>query len=722
MRLLLAIALPLALLAEGAPIRKEAQRQPAATTAKKKLRKIRSTAKHLASAPAPVATDKTAPAAPAAADATEARQQPAPGAGSGGAGAGKKWEVNPEPTGTESVFGGHVDIGARWVTRAGDFNTYRSLVNLSQGARMTNAQLRLEPADSKLLDSGLLTLTAWGGDPYNTARLDMVKRGVYRLNSTYSNIAMFNALPSFANIGTPGSPLFFNQRTMDTRIRNYDNELTLFPGTRIMPYVGFSRNTNFGTGITPLVLELNEYPLRNVIDWSLYEVRGGIRVELDRFHATVEQGGRRFSDDQSVYSTQALPGNRSTPYLGQILSLTQGSQLYRIRGEAEHTRALVTTSPFHWLDLSGSFIRSRPKTYSELNQLIRGNVVDPNNPLLLLAGTTDYFFGNATMPHISGSAAAEARLGPRIRIRESWETDRFHTTGINTLRSLQFFTPTSSSTLVLTGGERLEVSRHRQQIEAIWDVSKQLTIRGGHRYEWGRSLMKASTYSQGAPYDRLEMERQGGVFGFVLRPVQRVSLTGDLEFIDGIKTYYRTGLYDHTRLRFQTRFQLPKSLFFNANYSRLTNENPNPDVRYWYEADAITGSLQWLPGGGKNAAIIAEYQRSKVRSDINFLYPLGLFPVASNYRDYAHTGTMLIDLRLPLARNYSGRLSAGGSFVTTSGVRPTDYYQPQGRLVLPVTPKMEFFSEYRYFGLSQTIYVFEGFRTHMYMGGVRLLM
>lgn len=712
MRFLMVLALPLALLAQGAPVPKEANRSTARTAAHKKLRMVLA-AKPLPDAPKPAAS------APAAAPAavTETAQEPAPTKG-----AEKKWEVNPEPTGTETVFGGHIDIGARWVTRAGDFNTYRSLVNLSQGTRLTSGQLRLEPDGSKWLDSALLTITAWGGDPYNTARLDATKRGLYRLNSTYSNIALFNALPSFANIGTPGSPLFFNQRTMDTRLRNYDNELTLFPGARLMPYVGFSRNTSFGTGITPLVLPPNEYPLRNVIDWSLYEVRGGIRVELNRFHATIEQGGRRFRDGQFVYSTEALAGNRSTPYIGQILRLAEGNQLYRIRGEAEHTKALLTASPWNWLDLSGSFIRSRPKTYSQLNQFQQGSIVDPNNPLLLLTGTTDYFFGNATMPHISASGAAEARIHPRIRIRESWETDRFHTTGINTLRSLQFFAPAVSSTITFTGGERLEVSRHRQQIEAIWDVSRQLTIRGGHRYEWGRSLMKASTYSQGGPYDRLEMERQGGVFGFLLRPVKRATLMGDLEFIDGIKTYYRTGLYDHTRLRFQTRFELPKSLFFNVNYNWFTNENPNPDVKFWYHANAITGSLQWLPGGGKNAAVIAEYQRSTLRSDINFLYPLGLFPVASNYRDYAHTGTMMIDLRLPLARRYSGRLSAGGSFTTTSGVRPTDYYQPQGRLVLPVTPKMEFFSEYRYYGLSQTIYVFEGFRTHMYMGGVRLLM
>jgi hypothetical protein len=82
----------------------------------------------------------------------------------------------------------------------------------------------------------------------------------------------------------------------------------------------------------------------------------------------------------------------------------------------------------------------------------------------------------------------------------------------------------------------------------------------------------------------------------------------------------------------------------------------------------------------------------------------------------------MADVKLPVTKSYAGRLTFGGSFVKTDGTRPTSYYQPQGRLQLPVTPKLEFFSEWRYYGMSQTVYTFEGFRAHTFTGGVRLLM
>ena len=53
-----------------------------------------------------------------------------------------------------------------------------------------------------------------------------------------------------------------------TTRRNFENELTLFPGGRIMPYLGYSRNSDSGNGITTLVAEMNESPLRNLITWG----------------------------------------------------------------------------------------------------------------------------------------------------------------------------------------------------------------------------------------------------------------------------------------------------------------------------------------------------------------------------------------------------------------------------------------------------------------------
>lgn len=700
MRILLALALPLALLAQAPAIEKEAKtKKPAPAKhrpAQLRLKKVRTSARLAAQAPA-----------------AEAKPQEAA----------SKQEAAAESTSpkTEKALNGYIDLGARWVGRAGDFNTYRSVVNLSQGMRLVGTDLSYEPATSKLFDSLRLQMFNWGGDPYNTAKLDVVKKGAYRYTGAYSNIAYFNALPSFAD-PTMAKGVYLNQRSMDTRIRNYDNDLQLLPGGRIVPYLGFARNSSYGTGITPLVLSGNEYPLRNVAGWSQDEIRGGLRLEFNRWHATVEQGGRRFEDNQSVYSTEALGGNRSTSYLGQWLMLTSGNQLYRIRGNGDYTKALLTASPSNWLDLSGSFIRSRPKTYSELNQTEMGKLLSPDNPLQFLVGSTDYFFGNATMPHVSGSLSAEARVASRVRLRESWETDRYHTDGIGTLRSALLYTPATSSALTLNGGERLEVSHHRQQIEALVDILKNFTVRGGYRYEWGQSVMKASTYSVAGPQDRAELKRKAALAGFLIRPVQRLSLTGDIEITDGEKTYYRTGLLDTRRYRFQGRVTLPKNFFFNANYSYFENKNPNAGINYDYSSQAAAASLQWMPQGGKNISVIADYQRSLIKSDINYLYPLGLFDVRSYYQDYAHTGTLMADLRLPFSKGYSGRLTFGGSFVTTGGTRPADYYQPQGRLHLPVTPKLEFFSEWRYYGMSQAIYHYEGFRAHTFTGGVRLLM
>ena len=162
-----------------------------------------------------------------------------------------------------------------------------------------------------------------------------------------------------------------------------------------------------------------------------------------------------------------------------------------------------------------------------------------------------------------------------------------------------------------------------------------------------------------------------------------------------------------------------------------SNSPPSSPVWHPFTQHALQGEVPlveraegaWLhTRDGKRISLIADYTRSTIQSDFNYLYPLGLFPVQSLYRDNAHSGTLMADLRLPLAKNYSGHLSFGGSFVTTTGTRPSNYYQPQGRIQLPVTPKLEFFSEWKYYGLHQPNYYYEGFRSHMFTGGVRFVM
>ena len=631
----------------------------------------------------------------------------------------EKAAESPAPE-TEKTFTGYIDVGARWVGWGGDYSTYRSIVNLSQGVRLVGMDLTNAPKASHLFDTARIQATNWGGDPYNTARFDVFKKGVYRYNGTYSNIAYYNYLPSFAD-PTAASGTFLNQRATDTAIRDSDHTLEFRPGSRIIPFIGYQRNSDYGYGVTTLVENYNEYPLRDTTKWGQNLYRGGVRVEMNRWHATVEQGYTSFKDDQSVYSTEKLTGNRSTPYLGQTLFLSQGEQFYRIRGDGPYTKALMTANPFNWLDLSGQFMYTKPNTTSTFNQYVAGNLVSPQLFLFYPRGT-DYFFGDARMPRTSGGLNAELRPFSRLRIRQTWETDKFTNTSTGTLTST--INPTTGAPINSTtpASDRMEVTRSRLQTEGLFDIAKGYTVRGGYRYEWGESILRAATYGTTSPTDRGELQRHVALAGFQARPVKQVTLNADVEIGNGVKTYYRTGLMDTQRYRIQGRVTLPKNMLFGVIYSRFENKNPAETVKLDYLAQAASANLQWMPGGGKKLTFIADYTRSSIRSDIDYLYPIGLFPVQSLYRDNAHTGTLMADVRIPINKSYAGKLSFGGSFVKTEGTRPSSYYQPLGRLQLPLTPKLEFFSEWRYYGLTQATYTYEGFRSHQFMGGFRFLL
>ena len=204
----------------------------------------------------------------------------------------EKAAASPAPS-TESWINGSVDFGYRWVPDVvGNFQQYRSVVNLGEGPKLFGFDLTLQDPKKRLYDTLILRGMGFGGDPYNTAHVDARKMKLYDFRADYRNIAYFNAVPSFAN---PNAPAGFNERSFDTRRRASSFELDLFPGSRIVPYLAYDRNSGHGRGIETWVLgATNEFP----IPYTLYDktdsYRGGVRFEFNRFHVTLEQGGTTF--------------------------------------------------------------------------------------------------------------------------------------------------------------------------------------------------------------------------------------------------------------------------------------------------------------------------------------------------------------------------------------------------------------------------------------------
>ena len=626
---------------------------------------------------------------------------------------------SPVPSG-ESWLTGSIDVGYRWRTDVGgSFNTYRSIVNLGSGPKLLGADFTLTDPQHRAFDQIRVRANSWGDDPYQTVHLDAKKSKLYDFSADYRDIAYFNFLPSYAD-PLLSRGIVLNEQSFDTRRRLGTFQLDLLPGNWFIPYFAYDRDSGDGTGATTFVSDSNEFPVPNTLrdQTSLY--RGGVRFELRRFHATLEQGGTTFKDDQNIFqnSGSANFGNVATPIFGQKTDLTNLLAAYGVRGTSIYSKGLFTAEAASWLDLYGQFLYSQPDTNVNYQQTAAGNLL-LQSQLLFYTSQQYLVSAAANLPHTSGSLGAEIRPLRRVRIVQNWLTDRLHNAG----------SAASTQTLTTTGGisqqmadllaSSLMTNYSQEEIDVFFDATSKLTLRGGYRYVWGDAndaiLPPAGLMSS----DQAKLRRNVGIGGVTFRPSQKLTIRTDAEVASSGGSYFRTSLYDYQKVHAQARYQAWTSLNFTADFTLLDNNNPVPGVNYDFRSQQESLSLFWSPLGGKFGDFQGTYTRSTLHSDIGYLVPQTLTQQTSLYRDDAHSATALFNLMLPRVQGIAPKLSAGGSFFISSGSRATSYYQPLATLWLPVGKKISLFADWRYYGYGEAFYLYEGFRTNLVTAGLR---
>jgi hypothetical protein len=624
-----------------------------------------------------------------------------------------KPEASPVPT-AESWLTGSVDLGYRWQTGvAGSFDTYRSIVNLGSGPKLLGVDFTILDPKHRVFDQLRVRANNWGGDPYSTFHLDAKKAKLYEFNADYRNIAYFNFLPSFAD-PLLSRGVLLNEQSFDTHRRFANLQLDLLPGNWFIPYVAYDRDAGSGRGATVFVSDGNEYAVPNTLRDRTSLYRGGVRFELRRFHATLEAGGTRFTDDQSVFTADSAKnfGNRTGSLLGQTLFLSNLLASYGIRGTSKYSKALFTANATPWLDLYGQFLFSQPDSDVHYRQSGTGNFVLQSQ--LLFYNSQQYLVSaESKLPHTSASFGAEIRPGHRVRIVESWLTDRLHQNG--SAASSQTLGTSAPTSAVLSS--LLTTNYNQEEINVFVDVTARLTLRGGYRYVWGDAhdltLQPAGLVSA----DQGKLRRNVGIGGVVFHPTQKISISGEVEDGSSGAAYFRTSLYDYQKVRARARYQATATLSLSADFSLLKNENPLPGNNFDYLMQQGSLSFLWAPS--KTWDVQGSYSRSTFHSDISYLVPQDLQPAESRYRDNAHTATALFSTKLPVRSGFAPKLSAGGSFFISSGSRPTNYFQPSAKLFVPVLKNLNWFTEWQYYGYGEAFYLYEGFRTHLVTTGLR---
>lgn len=631
--------------------------------------------------------------------------------------------ASPVPGGEPWVTGS-VDFGYRWVTGpGGNFDAYRSIINLAQGPRLFGLNVNLQDPKKRLFDRLNIRGSGWGGDPYITAHVDATKTSIYDFRFDYRNIAYFNALPTFANPNAPGG---FDEQAYAIRRRMTNLSLDLRPGTHVIPYLAFDRNAGYGNGIGTWLQDASDvFAVPTLLRDSTNNYRGGIRFEYNKFHATLEEGGTTFKDDDQASDNFVNGGNRSSLFFGQNLFLNSLQQAYGVRGDATYSHGMFTATPLSWISFSGQVMFSQPHIDINYTDLAGGNLV-LTNALLFYGAESALGTGTAEEPHITGNAGFDMRPVKRLRLVESWMTDRYHDAAFGLFEqlfvppALPGFVPTAGTLLSNSLSNQQVVNYNQNEIDAMFDLTSKLTLRGGYRYVWGDATVLAGQLSQTGIFVSGNLQRNVGIGGFTYRPVQKLSMTADFEGASSDKIYFRTSLNDYQKLRGQARYQATSTLSLQANFTYLNNENPAPGIDYEFESRNTALSFFWTPNSGKRVTVTGEYDRSSLASSIGYLSLPFYSSATSIYRLNAHTATSMVDLTLPGYGGMVPKLTVGGSLFVASGSRPTAFYEPLMRLSLPLRKNISWNTEWQYYGFGEAFYLYEGFRAHVIMTGLRI--
>jgi hypothetical protein len=630
-------------------------------------------------------------------------------------------QPSPVPSG-EPWINGYIDLGYRWlIGPAGSLDTYRSIINLGSGPKLLGADFTLIDPKHRLFDKIRVQATTWGDEPYETLHLDASKSKIYEFNADYRDFAYFNNLPSYAD-PLLGRGIELDEQAFDTRRRLASFDLDVLPQSWITPYVGFSRDSESGAGTTVFVSDVstNQFPVPDTQADFTNLYRGGLRFKFKRFHVTVEEGATSYHSSENIYQSPSSPlnyGDTLAPSFGQSVYLSSLLAGYGITGSSNYTKALFTANATSWLDVYGQFLYSEPSATVNYSQSDTGNLL-LQSQILFYTSQEFLLDAAAKLPQTTGSIGAEIRPMKRVRITETWLTDRMHNASNATSNNLLNTTPSEQIAAELSAS--LVNNYNQNEIDVFYDATNKLMLRGGYRYVWGEADDAILPPEGLASSDIGMLHRNVALGGFRYRPIQRLTISAETEVASSTGDYFRTSLYNYQKVRGQVRYQATKSLSFAGDVMVLDNSNPVPTVNYSFNSRQESASLFWAPKDGKYFDFEGSYTRSAIRSDIGYLLPATLGPQTSLYVDNAHIGTGMLNFKLPHSGWFTPKLSAGGSFFISSGSRPTSYYQPLATLWLPLGKHVSWFTQWTYYGYGEAFYLYEGFRAHLVTTGLRI--
>lgn len=562
------------------------------------------------------------------------------------------------------------ETGYRFLSLSGNQNKYRSDQNFGSGVRLLSSFVGVNSKEGHglLFDEFVLSTQGLGGDPYESASLRVQKNRIYEYSLLWRKNDYFN--PGLVTNGGQG------QHLLDTATTLQDNNLTLFPQSKVKFFLGYSRSMYDGAGISTLPSPISSSDFVPVLT-NVRQVQNEYRIggEFRFWGMTLNwlRGWQDFKDDST----------------GQVNHGT--SPYWQV--------ALFRNS--RWIDINGRFTYTAGRRTFLTNQ---------NAPA---ARQQVFTFGDARRPVATGNATVSVFPTTKLTITNHTSFYNIRTEGDNTY--VQVDNTTGRADFLYY--QFLGIRTVANDTDFGYKIKNWFDVNGGYEYS-NRRIAATSQFLQSSPLYSQTNELHAGKVGFRARPFSRFTVTVNAEFGRASQPFTPKSDSNYNLLtgRLDYRWKtLRLSAWSQANY----NNNSVQLSSYYFRSRTYAGAAAWSPV--KWFAFDASYSKLHLGTlgGINFFAQNVLFANQDSYYvSNLHVGTLSTRFSVRRFDFYVGynrvqdvgdnrpiptQLVIGPDIPAFRAAQsfPLTFQSPQARVSVRISERLRWNAGYQYFGYHE---------------------
>jgi len=618
----------------------------------------------------------------------------------------------PEPVGPvrgENVAGynivNSVETGYRWSTVGGNLDSYRSQVNYGDGVRLLSGFFSMNSLDGhgRFFDNLVLTAQGLGGDPYESAILRIEKNHLYRFDMNWRLNDYVN--PGLTSDGQQSGNAF------NTSYTAQDDDLVLFPQSKVKFFLGYSRGVQQGPSITTvgsLDASLDSFPTFSSIRDARNEYRVGNEVQFFGIKLNWMHGWEDFKEDYSIQTRSP-----ESPVFGGATTLNSFQRTNPYHGTSPYWRVALF-SDHKWFSMNGRFTYTGTKRAFVLQQNgLIGGALGPNLQLVTL--------GTGDRPVATGNLNLSFFPSSKFTITNSTSVYNVRTEGHSEL--IQFANPVGFQTQYFL---KLGIRTIANQTDLNYSLAPWLGFFGGYHYS---DRLITNILDPTLPVFTQTNILHAGIFGVRIRPVQGLTilLNGEVGRSNLPFTPKSDANYHALDARVQYR---RKSLMLSAYSQANYNNNSTSLTAYSSHARTYAANLSWSPlrwlsfttdyskmhldtlggiaffqGGdlpqSDHSLFISNLQTGNLGIRLAFLRRVDL------YLGYSHVQDTGDGRNNPLGSGFGPQIPAFQAAQTF----PLRFLSPVGRLSLKISNRIRWNVGYQYYGYHENFFTGQDFTT-----------